>query len=219
MASRHKKDHCLYKATGLVIYKLDHSNPLYITPDFIRSVHRELYSYYRPAAGNYRNCVYRAIIKSKTFTPVPPGDIVSMLLDLCEFVNNKNLKRAYYKKYFTSKLKGYSKLDNKLKKLFYGVFCASYVHHQITYIHPFTGGNGRLARLMMSMELANHNFYTATFPPLLNFVIKSKRERYLNALSSCDKGNYLEFCIFLAEVIHEASIIERAARKKRSRVS
>ena len=208
MVSRRKKDECLFNAIKLVIFKLGTSKPLYITPDFVCSVHKELYAYYRPAAGRFRNVVYRAVVKSDTFKPVPPSEIKTRLFDLCDFVNNDSLKDSLYKKLFVGNIDDYEKLELKAKNFYYAIFCASYVHHQVTYIHPFTGGNGRLARLLMSMELANHKMYKASYPPLLNLVIKRHRDEYLDALGEWDMGKVLPFCLFLVKILKEAAEME-----------
>ena len=216
MATLSKKTICLFNATELAIYKLEHSDPLYITPDFIRSLHKQIYAYYRPAAGNFRTPVYGAIVGSKTFKPVPPNLIVAKLLNVCEFINNKKVKSSLYKKHFTSKIRGYSKFDRKSKRFWFILFCGSFVHHQIACIHPFTGGNGRLARLLMSMELANHGLYKATYPPFINEAILLKRSKYLDALGKADGGNYMDFCVFLARILEDASKIAAIFDKKKT---
>jgi len=194
------KEKCLFKATLFISYKLERGQPPHITLDFIRSLHKEIYRYNKPAAGNFRTPVYDVVVRSETFKPIDPNMIRIRLSNLTMFINNKKVKAATYGA-FTRKIRGYQSLNNTTKKFIYALFCGSYVHHQITIIHPFTGGNGRLARLLMSMELANHNLYNISFPPLLNTAILINRTEYLDALEAADKGNLIKFVMFLSNII------------------
>ena len=59
---------------------------------------------------------------------------------------------------------------------------AAYVHHIITYVHPFREGNGRTARLATNLILERYG--------LIGISIKIEREnknRYCNALAQIDK--------------------------------
>ena len=59
---------------------------------------------------------------------------------------------------------------------------AAYVHHAITYIHPFRDGNGRTARLAANLILERYG--------LIGISIKIEREnknRYCDALAQIDK--------------------------------
>jgi Fic family protein len=95
----------------------------------------------------------------------------------------------------------YSRLE---KKYILSIFIATYIHHRITIIHPFTDGNGRLARLIMATVLASQGFARSTFPPSLNHVILDKRTEYLNCLNKADKGNYFPFMEFLIRSLNRS---------------
>ncbi len=59
---------------------------------------------------------------------------------------------------------------------------AAWIHHKITYIHPFREGNGRTARLIANLILERYG--------LIGISIKIEREnknRYLEALRQIDK--------------------------------
>ncbi len=59
---------------------------------------------------------------------------------------------------------------------------AAYVHHAITYIHPFRDGNGRVSRLTANLIFERYG--------LMGISIKIEREnknRYCNALAQIDK--------------------------------
>jgi len=60
------------------------------------------------------------------------------------------------------------------------------VHHEITRIHPFTDGNGRVARLVMNLILMANNY-----PPAI--IKNDEKETYYNALENADKGNLKPF--------------------------
>lgn len=65
------------------------------------------------------------------------------------------------------------------------VLVATVIHAWITQIHPFDDGNGRLARLLANMALAQRKY-----PPL---IVRSESDRgqYLDALAHCDDGDIL----------------------------
>lgn len=63
------------------------------------------------------------------------------------------------------------------------VLSAAYVHHQLTAIHPFTDGNGRLARLLMNLILLRAGY------PIVN-ISREDRPKYYETLSFGDVGLY-----------------------------
>ncbi|SMR70481.1 MULTISPECIES: Fic family protein [Stenotrophomonas] len=75
------------------------------------------------------------------------------------------------------------------------VLLAAVVHSWITQIHPFDDGNGRVARLIANMALAQHGY-----PPLL---IKAGPDRgqYLDALMRSDEGDILPLYELFSSVI------------------
>jgi Fic family protein len=69
---------------------------------------------------------------------------------------------------------------------------ASYVHYCLVLIHPFSDGNGRVARAVASVY-----FYKALSVPLVVFV--DQRDRYLLALEAADRGDRDPFIKLVAE--------------------
>jgi hypothetical protein len=69
---------------------------------------------------------------------------------------------------------------------------ASYVHYCLVSIHPFSDGNGRVARAVASVY-----FYKALSVPLVVFV--DQRDRYLLALEAADRGDREPFIKLMAE--------------------
>lgn len=59
---------------------------------------------------------------------------------------------------------------------------AAWLHHRFTLIHPFTDGNGRVARCLATLVLLKHNWF-----PLV--VTRHERAEYITALRSADAGD------------------------------
>lgn len=70
---------------------------------------------------------------------------------------------------------------------------AAFVHHALTSIHPFSDGNGRVARLLASVWLLR-----AASIPL--WVEVSDREAYVDALAAADGGDRQPFLRFVTSV-------------------
>jgi hypothetical protein len=81
---------------------------------------------------------------------------------------------------------------------------AAVIHAWISQIHPFADGNGRLARLLANLALAQHGF-----PPLL-LRSTSDRGQYLDALNQADDGDILPlFELFYSVVRREVRVMAR----------
>lgn len=67
----------------------------------------------------------------------------------------------------------------------------SIVHHKFTWIHPFTNGNGRVARLLTYAMMAKQGFIDASGIRALNptAVFGSNREEYYDYLARADSLN------------------------------
>ena len=59
---------------------------------------------------------------------------------------------------------------------------AAWIHHRFTLIHPFTDGNGRVARCLATLMLLKENWL-----PLV--VTRKERTAYIDALRAADTGN------------------------------
>ena len=107
-------------------------------------------------AGRIRNIgVY---ITGANFTPPSPSKVSNLLDDLVSYINENP--------------QGLSPL-----------ILATILHHRFVWIHPFTDGNGRTARLLMNLVLQK-----AGFPP--SIILKNDRQKYYSALNAANKGNY-----------------------------
>lgn len=75
------------------------------------------------------------------------------------------------------------------------VLQATIVHAWLTQIHPFDDGNGRMARLLANIALAQHGY-----PPLL-LRSDSDRGQYLDALARSDEGDILPLYELFSQVV------------------
>jgi len=74
---------------------------------------------------------------------------------------------------------------------------ASYAHYAIVSIHPFSDGNGRVARILSSIFT-----YKSYYVPFLIFV--EDKEDYYSTLSVADKHNYEPFIKFTYDRVNQA---------------
>jgi Fic family protein len=77
------------------------------------------------------------------------------------------------------------------------VISAAHLHHKLAWIHPFTDGNGRLARLLTNLRLMR-----AGFPPVV--LKKSERRAYYSALEKADAGDLVSLTMFIAGHVEKA---------------
>lgn len=75
---------------------------------------------------------------------------------------------------------------------------AAVFHHRFTQIHPFTDGNGRVARLLMNAILMKHGY------PFIANISYSDRAKYLKTLSDADFGNMSAFVNFVARSVERS---------------
>lgn len=73
---------------------------------------------------------------------------------------------------------------------------ASFLHHRFVEIHPFSDGNGRVARLLTNLYLIAQNY-----PPII--LKKEERGKYYKSLRAADAGNLSPFANFIAKAVDE----------------
>jgi Fic family protein len=84
---------------------------------------------------------------------------------------------------------------------------AAWAHHQLTKIHPFWDGNGRVARLVMNLILMRAGYPMAV-------ILKVDRKRYYRFLSEADGGDLSSFFNFVAQsVLRSLNIYLKSIRQ------
>lgn len=73
---------------------------------------------------------------------------------------------------------------------------ASFLHHRFVEIHPFSDGNGRVARLLTNLYLISRDY-----PPVV--LKKEDRGKYYKSLRAADAGNLGPFANFIAKAVDE----------------
>lgn len=100
-------------------------------------------------------------------------------------------------------------VDSEMEKLIRGlneyksldpIIVAAWLHHRFTQIHPYQDGNGRVARVLMTMVLLR-----ADLLPLV--VDRDLRTEYINTLESADRGDLAPLCTLLAR-LERAAILQ-----------
>lgn len=72
------------------------------------------------------------------------------------------------------------------------VIQAAWIHHQISFVHPFVDGNGRTARLLQDFALLKRGLYPIGIP-------SSQRDQYYQALQKEDAGDWDDIVSILAQ--------------------
>ncbi|MDY9927816.1 Fic family protein [Methanosarcina sp.] len=73
---------------------------------------------------------------------------------------------------------------------------ASFLHHRFVEIHPFSDGNGRVARLLTNLYLISRDY-----PPVV--LKKEDRGKYYKSLRTADAGNLGPFANLIAKAVDE----------------
>jgi Fic family protein len=74
---------------------------------------------------------------------------------------------------------------------------AALLHTRLVTIHPFVGGNGRAARLLMNLALLQEGYQVTIIPPVL-------RSEYLSAVRESNFGNVAPFVNLLSSMVWES---------------
>jgi len=83
---------------------------------------------------------------------------------------------------------------NKNQKNHHIIELAALLHHKLVYIHPFSDGNGRMARLVINVLIMK-----AGYP--LAIILRNDGKRYYRILSEADEGRYEPLCEFIAQSV------------------
>lgn len=92
---------------------------------------------------------------------------------------------------------------NKVKEKVNPLILSSIFHYEFVFIHPFSDGNGRTARLWQTAILAHWKDLFKYIP--IESIIKKHQEEYYTTIQNCNNvGNSNEFIEFMLKVINEA---------------
>jgi Fic family protein len=140
-----------------------------IDEDDIKEVHKMIMNGVIANAGEYRMVDLQ--VTGAGFTPPPFYEVPRYMNNLIELINdNKNDLRP--------------------------IELAAYVHYDLSWIHPFENGNGRLARLLMNFILLKNGYPCVIIP-------KVERGQYLENLRIADKESFEPFLIYIARRVEQ----------------
>lgn len=92
---------------------------------------------------------------------------------------------------------------NEVKENVNLLILSSIFHYEFVFIHPFSYGNGRTARLWQTAILAHWKDLFKYIP--IESIIRKHQEEYYTAIRNCNNaGNSNEFIEFMLKVINEA---------------
>ena len=92
---------------------------------------------------------------------------------------------------------------NEVKEKVNPLILSSIFHYEFVFIHPFSDGNGRTARIWQTAILS-HWEKAFTYLPIES-MIKKNQEEYYAVIQNCNNaGNSNEFIEFMLKVINEA---------------
>lgn len=130
----------------------------------VREINRLFLDTIKEEAGEFRRISVE--ISGASFQPPPPLDVAPLVNDV---------------------LAGY-----KDASFLHPVIQAAWIHHQISFVHPFVDGNGRTARLLQDFVLLKRGLYPIGVP-------SSQRDHYYQALQKADAGDWDEIVSILAQ--------------------
>ncbi|CDE83650.1 uncharacterized conserved protein [Clostridium sp. CAG:273] len=92
---------------------------------------------------------------------------------------------------------------NNVKEDVNPLILSSIFHYEFVFIHPFSDGNGRTARLWQTAILSHWKDLFKYIP--IESIIRKHQEEYYTAIQNCNNaGNSNEFIEFMLKVINEA---------------
>ncbi len=92
---------------------------------------------------------------------------------------------------------------NEVKENVNPLILSSIFHYEFVFIHPFSDGNGRTARLWQTAILAHWKDLFKYIP--IESIIRKHQEEYYTAIQNCNNaGNSNEFIEFMLKIIDEA---------------
>lgn len=91
---------------------------------------------------------------------------------------------------------------DKNKDIINPLILSSVFHYEFLFIHPFSDGNGRTARIWQTVILAHWEKIFAYLP--IESMIKKNQNKYYKIIDNCNKnGNFTEFIEFMLKMIND----------------
>ncbi len=148
----------------------------YLKEEDFLNAHTLLMKYFNDDNGYYRNHGEAVSRGSEIIFRAPESQMVpSLIKSLFEYLNEN-------------------------KDLIHPLVLASIFHYYVVYIHPFTDGNGRIARFWMSLILRDYNCDFEYIP--FEEEIYLNQEEYYKAIEEChNNGNVNKFIDYILESI------------------
>ena len=100
-------------------------------------------------------------------------------------------------------MKNLFKFINDNEKKIHPLILSSIFHYYFVYIHPFSDGNGRLARFWVSLMLIDWN-EKFEYIPIEEEIYLNKQEYYDSIMKCHLNGNANEFVYFMLSVIYSS---------------
>lgn len=157
----------------------------------LNKAHKVLMKYYDDDNGNYRKHGEGVKRGKKIVFIAPESTIVPDLMkSLFKYIKNN-------------------------EKKIHPLVLSSIFHYYFIYIHPYTDGNGRVARFWVSLMLTDYN-EAFTYLPFEETIYKHRKE-YYKSIESCHlNGNANVFITFMLKIIKETIIntTQKTTQKK-----
>lgn len=171
-----KKDEVQEVKNAVEVYNhIDEYN--YKNENDLLKVHQLMMKYFDEDNGNYRNHGESVKRKNEIIYMAPESIFVPILMkSLFEYINNSNLN---------------------------SIILAAIFHYYFVSIHPFSDGNGRLARFWVSLMLINYNKKFEFIP--VEEEIYLNQEEYYSTIAEChNNGNANVFIKFFLNTINSS---------------
>ena len=171
-----KKDEVQEVKNAIEVY--NHINEYnYKNENDLLKVHQLMMKYFDEDNGNYRNHGEGVKRKNEIIYMAPESILVPTLMkSLFEYINNSDLN---------------------------SIILAAIFHYYFVFIHPFSDGNGRLARFWVSLMLINYNKKFEFIP--VEEEIYLNQEEYYSTIAEChNNGNANVFIKFVLNTINSS---------------
>lgn len=175
------------EATGIIrasrfVRRYAHSKQL-ISIDIIYKLHKKIFENARPEiAGRVRS--EDVEIRNSQHKPPHYSRVVTQMNELGIELGQK-VKNLETLESLT--ILGEEPTETDITAIENIIHTAAWLHHKITYIHPFVDGNGRTARLVQNLILERYGLIGISIK-----IGKENKNAYCNALKQIDKHNDYE---------------------------